>query len=144
MLFPDTDLFLLTVSIQPQLPVVNLISIGFLTRRKLSSLPKAGSLGASEPTSTNRRSKGPRTPEAIEPNDFLKQVMVGLMLGDLNAERNFLNGNTRLRFYQSNVNKLYIYHLYSIFKPYVKTAPKEPPSLCIRERGGALLEKEVN
>ena len=32
-----------------------------------------------------------------------------------------MNGNTRLRFYQSNVNKIYIYHLYSLFNLYVKT-----------------------
>ena len=42
------------------------------------------------------------------------------MLGDLTASH--LNGNTRLRFYQSNVNTLYIYHLYSLFNLYVKTA----------------------
>ena len=69
----------------------------------------------------NKRIKGPKTPEIIRPNDFLRQVIVGLMLGDLTAERSHLNGNTRLRFYQSNVNKLYIYHLYSLFNLYVLT-----------------------
>ena len=51
------------------------------------------------------------------------------MLGDLTAERNYLNGNTRLRFYQSNVNKIYIYHLYSLFNLYVKTGG--PASLAL-------------
>jgi hypothetical protein len=46
------------------------------------------------------------------------------MLGDLTAERTSLNGNTRLRFYMSFKNQDLIYHFYSIFKPYVKTAPK--------------------
>ena len=46
------------------------------------------------------------------------------MLGDLTAERSHINGNTRLRFYMSSVNKELKYHLYSIFKPYVKTGPK--------------------
>jgi hypothetical protein len=47
------------------------------------------------------------------------------MLGDLTAERtNVLTGNTRLRFHVSIVNKNLIYHLYSIFKNYVKTEPK--------------------
>jgi len=47
------------------------------------------------------------------------------MLGDLTAERFSTNGNTRLRFYMSAVNRSYIYHLFSLFKLYVKTAPKE-------------------
>jgi hypothetical protein len=46
------------------------------------------------------------------------------MLGDLSAEKSQLTGNTRLRFYMSIVNNDYILHLYSIFKIYVKTAPK--------------------
>jgi len=46
------------------------------------------------------------------------------MLGDLTAERFSVNGNTRLRFYMSTINKDYTYHLYSIFKLYIKTAPK--------------------
>ena len=70
---------------------------------------------------SDKRIKGPKTPLVIEPNDYLRQVIVGLMLGDLTAERSFLNGNTRLRFYQSNINKLYIYHLYSLFNLYLKT-----------------------
>ena len=37
---------------------------------------------------------------------------------------NVLTGNTRLRFHVSIVNKDLIYHLYSIFKIYVKTEPK--------------------
>lgn len=46
------------------------------------------------------------------------------MLGDLTAERSQKSGNTRLRFYMSSINKDLIYHLYSIFKSYVKTEPK--------------------
>lgn len=46
------------------------------------------------------------------------------MLGDLTAERSHITVNTRLRFYMSSVNKDLIYHLYSIFSPYVKTGPK--------------------
>lgn len=73
----------------------------------------------------DKRIKGPKTPEAPEPNDYQKQVIVGLMLGDLFAERSNITGNTRLRFYMSNVNKVYAYHLYSIFKLFIKTEPKE-------------------
>ena len=46
------------------------------------------------------------------------------MLGDLTAERSHIKGNTRLRFYMSVKNKDFIYHLYDIFKSYVKTGPK--------------------
>ena len=47
------------------------------------------------------------------------------MLRDLTAERSqILTGNTRLRFHVSIINKDLIYHLYSIFKIYVKTEPK--------------------
>ena len=46
------------------------------------------------------------------------------MLGYLTAERSHKTGNTRLRFYMSTINKDLIYHLYSIFKSYVKTEPK--------------------
>ena len=73
----------------------------------------------------DKRIKGPKTPEAPEPNDYQKQVIVGLMLGDLFAERSNITGNTRLRFYMSNVNKVYAYHLYSFFKLFIKTEPKE-------------------
>lgn len=46
------------------------------------------------------------------------------MLGDGFAEKIYLNGNTRLRFYMSLINKNLIFHLYSIFQPYVGTIPK--------------------
>lgn len=71
------------------------------------------------------RIKGPKTPSAPDLTDFQKEVIFGSMLGDLSAEKSQLTGNTRLRFYMSIVNKDYILHLYSIFKSYVKTPPKE-------------------
>lgn len=71
------------------------------------------------------RIKGPKTPPAPELSDFQKEIIFGSMLGDLSAERSSMNGNTRLRFDMSNVNRDYINHLYSIFKVYVKTPSKE-------------------
>lgn len=47
------------------------------------------------------------------------------MLGDLTVERVSLNGNSRLRFFASVINKDYINHLYKIFKLYTKTPPRE-------------------
>ncbi len=76
-------------------------------------------------SSNDLRKKGPRTPVAPDVSDYLKQVIVGLMLGDLHAERTSINGNTRLRVHISAIHKAYGYHLYHIFKLYIKTAPKE-------------------
>nr|QVG61541.1 hypothetical protein [Rhizoctonia sp.] len=73
----------------------------------------------------NSRVKGPRTPDAPDLTEYQKEVIFGTMLGDATAEKSQLNGNTRLRFYMSNVNQDLIFHLYSIFKPFVRTAPKE-------------------
>jgi hypothetical protein len=64
------------------------------------------------------------------------------MLGDLTAERFSVNGNTRLRFYMSTINKDYTYHLYSIFKLYVKTAPKEIDRKINKLTGG--LHKDIH
>jgi len=60
------------------------------------------------------------------------------MLGDLTAERSQKTGNTRLRFYMSLKNIELINHLYSIFKPYVKTKPK------VYERGFNKLTKDLH
>ena len=60
------------------------------------------------------------------------------MLGDLSAEQsNAISGNTRLRFHVSIINKDLIFHLYSIFKPYVKTEPK-----IIHRKFNKLIKKE--
>jgi LAGLIDADG DNA endonuclease family len=71
--------------------------------------------------------KGPKSPSVSEPSSFLLEVIFGLMLGDLSAERSQVNGDTRLRFYYSalRVNKLYIEYLYDLFIIYVKTGPRE-------------------
>lgn len=70
------------------------------------------------------RTKGPKTPPAPELSEFKKEVIFCSMLGDLTAERELKNGNTRLRFYMALKNKELIFHLYSLFKPYEKTEPR--------------------
>ena len=58
----------------------------------------------------------------------LEEILIGLMLGDLFAEKLKPNSNTRLQpgFKQpgSNKNKEYIHHLYSLFKDYCGSEPK--------------------
>ena len=54
----------------------------------------------------------------------LEEIIIGLMLGDLYAEKRTVNSNTRLQSKQSIKNKAYIEHLYSIFKDYCVSEPK--------------------
>ncbi|OAX35769.1 LAGLIDADG homing endonuclease type 2 [Rhizopogon vinicolor AM-OR11-026] len=69
----------------------------------------------------------------------LIEILLGLMLGDLYAEKIKPNSNTRLQFKQSIKNKVYIEHLYSIFKDYCKSNPKVNYSIDNR-----LGKKELN
>ena len=75
-------------------------------------------------TILTNRVKGPKTITAPELNNFKKEAILGLMLGDLTADKTSLNGNTRLRFFMSIKNKDYMNHLYNLFKLYIKTSPK--------------------
>lgn len=54
----------------------------------------------------------------------LEEILFGLMLGDLHAERRNSNCNTRIQFKQSTKNTPYIEHLYSLFKVYCGSLPK--------------------
>ena len=69
----------------------------------------------------------------------LEEIIIGLMLGDLFAEKIKPTSNTRLQFKQSNKNKEYIDHLYSLFKDYTNSEPKTTSS--IEKRRG---KKELN
>ena len=54
----------------------------------------------------------------------LDEIIIGSMLGDLSAEKPSIKHNTRLQFRQSEINKEYIYHLYSLYKDFCKSKPK--------------------
>jgi LAGLIDADG DNA endonuclease family len=75
----------------------------------------------------------------LELNAELKKIIIGLMLGDLFAEKRNPNSNTRLQFKQSVKNKVYIDHLYFLFKDYCNSEPKKTTS--IDKRPG---KKELN
>jgi len=62
-------------------------------------------------------------------NSELEEIIIGLILGDLFAEKIKPNSNTRLQFKQSNKNKIYIDHLYSLFKEYCNSEPKITTSI---------------
>ena len=55
--------------------------------------------------------------------DYLHEIIIGSMLGDLSAEKPNKNCNTRLQFKQSLMNKKYIEHTYALFKEYCGTKP---------------------
>lgn len=59
--------------------------------------------------------------------DFQFAALIGLMLGDVFAERGKPSHNTRLAFDQSLVHhETYLLYLYSLFQKLVKTLPKSP------------------
>ena len=79
----------------------------------------------------------------LELNADLIEIIIGLMLGDLFAEKRNPNSNTRLQFKQSIKNKEYIEHLYSLFKDYCNSEPKVTSSVDNRP-GSAHAQKELN
>lgn len=65
--------------------------------------------------------KGARDKFILTPK--LKEITVGLILGDLYARRPKPLVNTRLLFIQSIIHNDYLLHLYELFKDYCKKAP---------------------
>lgn len=62
----------------------------------------------------------------------LREIIVGLILGDLSVTRRYKNSNAVLKFCQGGKNKEYLYHLYKIFEQFVATPPKQ----LLLKRGG--------
>nr|QWC53733.1 LAGLIDADG homing endonuclease [Rhizoctonia solani] len=56
-------------------------------------------------------------------SDDLKNILVGLYLGDLYVQRRTKGSNAYLQFAQGLVNKDYLEHLYELFKIYCYNAP---------------------
>lgn len=55
---------------------------------------------------------------------FLKQVLIGSLLGDAHMRRFSDKANARLVFRQGSKNASYLLHLYNLFQEYVLTSPK--------------------
>jgi len=58
----------------------------------------------------------------LEP--FLKQVLIGTLIGDAHMRKFSDKANARLVFRQGAKNASYLFHLYDLFKEYVLTPPK--------------------
>ena len=66
-----------------------------------------------------------KQPKSITSDDIptaLKEIIVGLALGDLNIRRRSIN--TCLRFKQSYKNEPYMLHLFTLFQEYCKMTPR--------------------
>jgi hypothetical protein len=56
-------------------------------------------------------------------SNIQKEVLVGILLGDANLQTESQGRTYRLRVSQSHAHKEYLFHLYEIFKDFVKTPP---------------------
>lgn len=54
---------------------------------------------------------------------LLLEVGIGMMLGDIHAEKPSAKHNTRLQFHHSQVQEFYLYHIYDLFKDYCGAVP---------------------
>jgi len=52
-----------------------------------------------------------------------KDILIGLLLGDVFAEKRTPNGNTRIRFDQGIEHEAYLLHLYDLFKGFCASTP---------------------
>lgn len=59
----------------------------------------------------------------------LKDILVGLILGDLNVNNRRLGKNPCLRFRQGAVHEDYLLHLYELFKEFCPSGPKTQTSM---------------
>jgi hypothetical protein len=60
----------------------------------------------------------------INLSKYLEEILIGLLLGGLCAQRRSSKGNVNLFFEQSIDDKDYILHLFELFKPYCRSEPK--------------------
>jgi hypothetical protein len=61
--------------------------------------------------------------DAKQLTPFLKDIIVGLLLGDSSMGKRTLNSDPRCRFKQGLVHKPYLDHLYGLFQDYCGTEP---------------------
>lgn len=61
--------------------------------------------------------------ENYELDDYLRQVLVGNILGDVHMRRFSENSNVRVIFRQGSTNASYLLHLYELFQRFVASPP---------------------
>jgi hypothetical protein len=85
---------------------------------------------STSPNLKKRISNEERAKFQLDP--FLKQVLVGNILGDVYLRKVSPKSNVRLVFRQGSVNSSYLFHLYNLFQEFVTT----PPSVSAPGEGG--------
>jgi len=75
--------------------------------------------------------------EAFSLSSELTDIIVGLVLGDLNIQKDkrAVNGNARLRFVQGTVHKEYLLEVYELLKDYCSVGPKITTHLPDKKTG---------
>jgi hypothetical protein len=71
----------------------------------------------------------------MELDPFLKEALIGLLLGDLYATRSSPTSSTRLVFEQSMIHSEYLMYLYSLFESFVTIPPRSPSRKVHKETG---------
>jgi LAGLIDADG DNA endonuclease family len=69
-----------------------------------------------------RLTKKERAAKILTPE--LKDILVGLLLGDLHIRKDSPTINSYLRFEQGLIHKDYLFHLHDLFQNYCKSGPK--------------------
>ena len=75
--------------------------------------------------------------EAFSLSSELTDIIIGLVLGDLNIQKDkrAVNGNARLRFVQGTVHKEYLLEVYELLKDYCSVGPKITTHLPDKKTG---------
>ena len=106
------------------LSYINIYSI-FSFCTKIFKFTNIGLLSSSRlfhSSKTNQRlTKAERSDYKL--SDYLKQVLIGNILGDVYMRRFSDKANTRVVFRQGSKNGDYLLHLYSLFQKFVVTPP---------------------
>jgi hypothetical protein len=68
------------------------------------------------------------TPSDKPSEDFVKQAMVGLLLGDGSLVKKYIGGGTYFKYTQSVIHSSYLYHVFNLFK-HIGSLNMEKPSL---------------
>ena len=71
--------------------------------------------------SVKRMNKDERSQFKLDP--YLKQVLIGNILGDVHMRRFSEKANVRIIFRQGSINAKYLLHLYSLYQKFVATPP---------------------
>ena len=84
--------------------------------------------------------RGYRTPVDQTPlTPELREVIIGVLLGDCHAQKRCPNSNVSLLFSQAGNNIEYGHHLYTLFKTYCLSAPKV--SLQSNKQSGKIFDR---